>query len=247
MSKPVDRDQTCDWHVDDVGFWPESFVSEQDGINVWIALHDMPESCQGSMALSPGSHKAEWRFEAYEGIGQNRTYHGGFTKEEMKEHVSSGKKLLNTCDMRNQSPEIRQLIEESKYVPDIRKGDVIFATRALFHRTLAVTEAGKQFYEQLGVDYLNRYSIRYVPGSARLPVGWTFEWSIAANRYIAGQTLDVAMNESENLPWYPKVWPEKEDSLEEKLDYIADSPLDEAKSLTKAEIFELISLFSLNP
>ena len=105
MSKAVDQDATCDWHVDDVGFWPESYISsERDGVNVWIAMHDMPAKFQGSMALAPGSHQAAWRFDAYEAIGQNRSYHGGFTKIEMQDRARSGEKLMTTCEMQQNAP-----------------------------------------------------------------------------------------------------------------------------------------------
>lgn len=108
MSKAVGKDSTCDWHVDDVGFWPESFGSEQEGINVWIAMEDMPRKFQGSMALSPGSHKAPWRHDAYAAIGLNLTFQGGFTKEQVTEMALSGEKLLTTCEMKTQAPDIRE-------------------------------------------------------------------------------------------------------------------------------------------
>jgi hypothetical protein len=243
MSKAVHQDSTCDWHVDDVGFWPESFDNERDGINVWIAMEDMPSSYQGSMALSPGSHRADWRFEAYESIGQNRTSHGGFTKEEMRGRAKSGEKLLTTCEMPNQAPEIREKIEATKYVGDFKKGDVIFATRLLFHRTVPTTEEGKQYYDSRGIEYLNRYSIRYVPGSARLPEGWTFEWSIASNSENEGRSLDSVM-ENDSVLWYPEVWPATDEGLDQKLDIIAATKLDDAKAKARSEFFELISLFS---
>jgi hypothetical protein len=245
MSKSVEEDSICDWHVDDVGFWPESFVSEQDGINAWVAMEDMPVAYQGSMALSPGSHRADWRFEAYESIGQDRSYHGGFTKEDVKQRAESGEKLLTTCDMRSQAPGIREKIEETIYVPDIKKGDVIFATRLLFHRTVPVTDEGKKFYASRGIEYLNRYSIRYVPGTAQLPLGWTFEWSIATNGENEGRSLDSAMGE-DKLLWYPQVWPDTDENRDKKLDILAATKLEEAKAKSRSEFFELISLFPMN-
>jgi hypothetical protein len=243
MAKAVDQDATCDWHVDDVGFWPESYVSEHDGINVWIAMQDMPALFQGSMALAPGSHQADWRFDAYEAIGQNRSYHGGFTKADMQQRAKSGEKLLMTCEMRHQNPELSQMIDETAYIPDIKKGDVIFATRSLFHRTVAVTPDGKEYYSKENIEHLNRYSIRYVPGSARLPEGWAFEWSIMANENNNGRTLDDTM-ERDNLLWYPQVWPLADEDRDIKLDSVATTSLDEVKSKARVEFFELISLFT---
>lgn len=234
----------CDWHVDDVGFWPESYDSEHEGINVWIAMQDMPAFAQGSMALAPGSHKADWRFNAYEAIGQNRTSHGGFTKAEMHERARAGEKLLTTCEMVNQSPGIRNKIEDTAVIPEIKAGDVIFMTRALFHRTAATTPSGKDYFARNEIEYLNRYSIRYVPGTARLPQGWTFEWGIMANEENAGRSLDDAMNSDNNLLWYPQAWPQTDDDRDARLDTIAKTKLAEVKAKTRAEFFELISLFT---
>lgn len=244
MSKAVGKDSTCDWHVDDIGFWPESFGSgEQEGINVWIAMEDMPRQFQGSMALSPGSHRAEWRHEAYASIGLNLTFQGGFTKEQVTDMARSGEKLLTTCEMKTQAPEIREKIEATKWIPDVKKGDVIFATRSLFHRTVEVTEEGKEYYASKGIEYLNRYSIRYVPGSARLPHGWTFEWSIKSNSDNEGRTLDSAMEQNDNHLWYPRVWPTPDDDIHYRLDHLAETELADAKVQVKKEFHELISLF----
>jgi Phytanoyl-CoA dioxygenase (PhyH) len=244
MSKAVGKDSTCDWHVDDIGFWPESFGSEQEGINVWIAMEDMPRTFQGSMALSPGSHRAEWRHEAYASIGLNLTFQGGFSKEQVSDMARSGEKLLTTCEMKTQAPEIREKIEATKWIPDVKKGDIIFATRSLFHRTVEVTPEGKAYYASRGIEYLNRYSIRYVPGSARLPTGWTFEWSIKSNGDNEGKTLDVAMeNQNRNYLWYPRVWPTIDEDIHYRLDRLAQTELADVKAQAKSEFRELISLF----
>jgi len=243
MSKAVDNPNTCDWHVDDVGFWPESFVSEQEGINAWIAMEDMPAMYQGSMALSPGSHRADWRYDAYNAIGQDRSFHGGFTKEDMQLQAQRGEQLLTTCEMKNQAPELRETIEKTIFIPEIKKGDVVFATRSLFHRTLAVSKEGQEYYASRGIEYLNRYSVRYVPGTARLPQGWTFEWSIAANRELKGCTLDNAMEE-DDLLWYPKVWPDLDRDPDDHLDRVAATKLSEATAKVRSEFFELVSLFA---
>ncbi|KAL3922789.1 MAG: hypothetical protein SGILL_002012 [Bacillariaceae sp.] len=243
MSKDINIDETCDWHVDDVGFWPEAFDSVKEGINAWIALDDMPREFQGSMALSPGSHKAEWRHDAYAAIGLNLTFQGGFTKEEVTQMAKEGAKLLTTCEMKTQAPDLRETIEATKFVPDIRKGDVIFATRSTFHRTIPATLLGKRHYQEGGIRYLNRYSVRYVPGAARLPHGWTFEWSIKNNPDNSGLDLDSAMEERENLLWYPKVWPSLDPQIHQRLDLLAGSVLEDMKAQTKRDLYELFALF----
>jgi hypothetical protein len=198
------------------------------------------------MALAPGSHKAEWRHEAYNSIGLNLTFQGGFTKEDITEFAHAGGKLLTTCEMNQQAPEIREKIEATKFIPDIKKGDIIFATRSLFHRTVPVTPEGKRFYESKGIQYLNRYSIRYVPGSARLPYGWTFEWSITSNRENEGATLDSAMEEKQNYLWYPRVWPTVDPNTDTRLDRLANVELQDMKHQTRIDLFELFALFAGN-
>jgi hypothetical protein len=198
------------------------------------------------MALAPGSHKAEWRHEAYNSIGLNLTFQGGFTKEDITEFAQAGGKLLTTCEMNQQAPEIREKIEATKFIPDIKKGDIIFATRSLFHRTVPVTPEGKRFYESKGIQYLNRYSIRYVPGSARLPYGWTFEWSITSNRENEGATLDSAMEEKQNYLWYPRVWPTVDPNTDTRLDRLANVELQDMKHQTRMDLFELFALFAGN-
>lgn len=88
MSKSING-TGCDWHVDDHGFRPESYISDaskthpgrdKDGINVWIALEDIPSVYGGGMAVSNGSHSVDWQYDAYNATGQNRSVDGGYTK-----------------------------------------------------------------------------------------------------------------------------------------------------------------------
>jgi len=107
-------------------------------------------SCRPSFRVRWLSHwgpiKLIGDLKLYEAIGQNRTYHGGFTKVEMKNKAQSGEKLFTICEMRHQAPKISEMIERTKYVPNIKKGEaIIFATRALFLRTLEVTPEGKEY------------------------------------------------------------------------------------------------------
>lgn len=61
LGKTIEAKTDCGWHVDDYMFWPESYISPSQGINVWIALDEMPSEYRGSMAVARGSHKASWR------------------------------------------------------------------------------------------------------------------------------------------------------------------------------------------
>ncbi|KAL7569668.1 hypothetical protein ACA910_008322 [Epithemia clementina (nom. ined.)] len=235
MAKSVEDPESCDWHVDDLGLWPQSFLPAAegiDGVNVWIALDDMPAAFQGSMALSSRSHTASWRHRAYLALGQNRSQDGGRSKEDVirkildhrqKNSSSSANKdkkpqkaKYPTCDIRITDPEVTEKLDAAQVVLDLKRGDVIFATRRLFHRTMPVTEAGLEFYRKQGQEHLSRYSIRYVPGSAKLPQGWSVEWSILEDAANAGRSLDAVVEHGEKM-FYPQVWPAFDTSFEPRL------------------------------
>jgi hypothetical protein len=200
----------CGWHVDDQGFWPESYIStaskesgkDKYGINAWVALDDMPKAYEGSMAVARGSHEASWRWEAYEAIGQDRTK-GGLTKDEFEQSAK-----FDTCSgIEEKRTDLQGKLDSVSEIFDLKRGDVIFATRLLFHKTMPVTPEGQDFFRKNGKENLMRYSIRYVPGSARLTEGFTSEWSILDNPANKGRSLDEVVGDEENEYWYPKVWP----------------------------------------
>eukprot|EP00977_Amphora_coffeiformis_P026906 scaffold31561_cov153-Amphora_coffeaeformis.AAC.2 len=251
LAKPIQDDSPlCDWHVDDQGFWPESYLSDatvqaeaaalsssqqqqqqqqqpqqpqhppdQYGINAWIALEDMPAAYGGSMLVAKGSHRAEWRHQAYQAIRQDRTVDKRVTRHEMLALIKA-QNFSSTCDIGAHHPKLRETIEDSKVVLDLQKGDVILATRLLFHRTDAVTAAGVAHYvSQLGLPSLPRYSIRYVPGTARLPLLDTGDWSLISNPENAGKTLNAVVQE--DGMWFPGVWPTLDSKVEEQMDILA--------------------------
>ncbi|KAL7572481.1 hypothetical protein ACA910_000309 [Epithemia clementina (nom. ined.)] len=253
LAKYVNRNDTCDWHVDDQGFWPESFLStaaqenpehDQNGINVWIALDDFSPANGGSMIVSQGSHKAPWRHEAYLSIGQNRSQAGGAGSMEDLVKTISKPDYYGTCSLDMSNPEIRAKAEAGKVEFELQKGDCILATRLCFHRTSRVTEAGMEHYEKLGKTLLHRYSVRYVPGSARLPPGRPMEPSALSNPNHAGQTLDeicgsdklestedqTSFSTRKKLSWYPKLWPELEENVDDKLDEIGQHEMPTVKA-----------------
>lgn len=242
--------------MDDHGFWPESYISEaskqsgkdQDGVNVWIALEDMPAVYRGSMALAAGSHREPWRFEAYEAIGQNRSIDGGHTKEAiiaaLEEKRKSGTVALGACEIGRIRPDLKEKMAAREVVLDLERGDMIFSTRSLFHKTLEVTDEGKKYYEAIGLDILNRYSIRYSPGSAKLPKGWLAEWSAVADKNNPGKSLDDIVSkrsDGKDFLWYPQVWPNVDADIDRRLDFVADTELNQVKRLVQAEITEIFA------
>jgi Phytanoyl-CoA dioxygenase (PhyH) len=245
LAKPVHGTTVCDWHVDDQQFWPAQFGStasqrsgkDQHGVNVWVSLDDMPADCAGSMAVAPGSHRAEWRERAYEALGQNRSADVDLTLDDVINFFSNPSRR-GTCTIGNVDVELREMIEKLSVVVDVKRGDCIFCTRLLFHRTLDVTEKGKSHYSKAT---LNRYSIRYVPGSTRLPgVYNSLDWAHMADEANAGRSLDevVALGA---CCWYPLVWPTVELDVDDKLDEMSRTALVEAKAKLDSKTKELFA------
>jgi len=202
-------------------------------VNAWVALDDMPyqwsrkklpkhltttdeqpptnRTAVATFALSLGSHHAPWREEAYEVTGSTHTLPPeGFLSAADMIKRRSGK---GTCNIKTSAPHLYEKLEENKIVYDIKKGDVIFHDRWLFHRTVTVAEyenqlkrdSGEAFKLERSGKIFRRYSIRYSPGSARVPPGYGVEPSVLYNAANANRTLDEIV-ESDG-PWYPKVWP----------------------------------------
>ena len=188
----------CGWHVDDSGFWPTD--AESNGVNVWIALDDMPSKYGGGLAVSPGSHTAEWRQKAYETIGSTKIF--------PPEGVAAGSELFRqvygkTCSMATLDPELNELIESSKVEFDYQTGDCLFCTRWLFHRSVLDNEEGlKQLPEE---PTLKRYSIRYERGTARIPKGLSVEYCVLMDSNNSGKSLDSVCKAGG--PLYPQCWP----------------------------------------
>lgn len=227
-----DDDYACGWHVDDTGFWPS--IASDPGVNAWIALDDMPYqwsrkklpkhlesddvqqqptnlTAVATFALSLGSHRAPWRQEAYEVTGTPHTLPPeGFLSAEDMIRRRPGK---GTCNIKTSAPHLYEELNSNMIVYDLKKGDVIFHDRWLFHRTVTAAEYESQLKNELGESFqleqsdkiFRRYSIRYSPGSARVPPGYGVEPSVLYNSDNANRTL----NEIAEIdgPWYPEVWP----------------------------------------
>ena len=236
-----DDPYACGWHVDDTGFWPS--IASDPGVNAWVALDDLPYqwsrprlpkqleidepqpptnyTAVATFALSLGSHRAPWRHEAYEVTGSPHTVptEGFFSAADMIER-RSGK---GTCNIKTSAPHLNTALEGNKIIYDLKKGDVVFHDRWLFHRTVTVAEYENRLRTELGESLkleqsdkiFRRYSIRYSPGSARVPPGYGVEPSVLYNAANANRTLDEIV-ESDG-PWYPKVWPRLNDNVETRV------------------------------
>ena len=90
------------------------------------------------------------------------------------EDMFKNRKGAGTCNIQNVAPELNEIIESGKRVYDLKAGDIIFHTRWLFHRTIPfrreVVKESRRHRDSLPLLY-RRYSIRYAPGTARLPNG----------------------------------------------------------------------------
>ena len=200
-----------DWivPVDDSGFWPTS--AESTGVNVWIALDDMPSKYEGGLAISPGSHQADWREEAYRAIGSVKTF--------PPEGLEVGSKFFQqvvgrTCSMATLDPPLNDKIEASRMVFDYQRGDCLFCTRWLFHRSMPINEAGLKHYADENIDpALKRYSIRYELGSAKVIRGMSVEACVLLDPETSGKSLDEVCQKE---PFYPKCWPQTTDLAEQE-------------------------------
>lgn len=254
LAKGHESTSSCGWHVDDQLFWPAAYELprlskvDQSSMNAWIALDDMPIEDGGSMAVSPGSHVEDlrWRDEAFDALNFKNEYGNGIEKDDLFDMIKSGK--VDSCGLEKVAPDVYDEIELSKREFDFKKGDVIFMNRWLFHKSTDVTEQGKLALQALqgaldedesGAALLKRYSLRYATGSSSLPEGFMTENSVlASDGFNLGKELDNVRGD-----WYPKVWPEVDADVEEKLDYLVQNELPVAQEKLGAIMAEVMSLF----
>mmetsp|Transcript_14450 Transcript_14450/g.22059 ORF Transcript_14450/g.22059 Transcript_14450/m.22059 type:complete len:437 (+) Transcript_14450:224-1534(+) len=232
-----DESECCGWHVDDFGFWPTNARSSP-GVNAWIAIDDIPTKHGGGLGVSPKSHRASWKFEAYESIGSTQLHSDeglvagtAFFNRMMK--GKDGVSLIGrTCDMQEVNPELSQKLDDTRKMFDFQKGDVLFHTRWIFHRSMPLTTEGRNYFEKQGKKpSLRRYSIRYEHGNSRLLRGFTVENSVALNPENAGKTLDeVCANDG---PFYPKCWPQITPEELTRMDHLLAEKLPEAMTKSK--------------
>ena len=100
-------------------------------------------------------------------------------------------------------------MEETARIYPVRRGDVIFHTRWLFHRTVAVNRTTTTSSSHETKIY-RRYSIRYGPGASSIvPPGYGTELSVLWNESNGGLSVDDICEV--DGPWYPQAWPPMED------------------------------------
>jgi hypothetical protein len=226
----------CGWHVDDVGFWPATASSP--GVNAWIAIDDMPTERGGGLALALGSHKARWKHQAYTVTGATHTLPPQGFKSAAD--LFASRTGNGTCNIATTAPHLHRRMEETKRVYDVKRGDVVFTTRWLFHRTVPFEKNETAKYrEEQGVDDLiyRRYSVRYAPGSAIIPPGYGLEPSVLWNPENGGRTADDVSQH--DTPWYPKCWPTVSAQELEQLRELARDKLPIAEERKAARIKEI--------
>ncbi|KAL3941139.1 MAG: hypothetical protein SGBAC_004452 [Bacillariaceae sp.] len=181
------RNSGCGFHVDDAVFWPAS--DETTGVNFWVALSPM-RILEGGGIRVVNQSKVEPIFEECRQAITTPSEHG----------------YPRTCDMELVSPECHMKMLEASVVFDMEPGDALIWDRWTFHRsepfrlTPEVDEASEEECtdpslektKDAGSDYRLRYTIRYVPGTAK-----------ASGRHHPSQ----ATGETFDSPFYPQVWP----------------------------------------
>lgn len=180
-----------------MGFWPAT--PNSPGVNAWVALDDMELAEEtGGFALAIGSHMAPWRTAAYYWTGASTNFpNDGYrdAADMFQRRTGHG-----TCNLKTSAPHIHQRMEETARIYPVRKGDVVFHTRWLFHKTVPVQQKGATN------RVFRRYSIRYGPGDDTiLPPGYGMEPSILWDPSNGGKSADVVSQR--DGPWYPVAWP----------------------------------------
>jgi hypothetical protein len=160
------------------------------------------------------------------------------TADEVRDVLHRTQPRYPTCDMHLMDADMYNRIEATAVqFHDLKRGDIVFATRLLFHRTAAVTADGLKFYQSIGQTTLQRYSIRYVPGATRLPDGWNVEWSVLHNSENTGKSLDEIAGGNADYAFYPHAWPSSDTptALESVLEHA-----DAWSALAKQQVFETL-------
>ena len=215
-----DGPYVCGWHVDDFGFWPALPQQPQptslshEGINAWIALDDMIMTEEtGGFALAVQSHTAIWNYTAYNITGAptiQNVLPGGYHNVS---HMFQQRIGYGTCHMERTAPHIHERLEEMKRIYPVRRGDVIFHTRYLFHRTVPIsTKSSSHNHNDSSHTrrrhVYRRYSIRYGQGSTTIiPPGYGTELSVLYEPRNGGRSVEEICTTHDRVPWYPRAVP----------------------------------------
>jgi Phytanoyl-CoA dioxygenase (PhyH) len=209
-----DDTYVCGWHVDDLGFWPAT-PDSSIGINAWIALDDMEMTeVTGGFAVAVQSHTAPWKDLAYflTGVPTIKSFpkHG----YQNASHMFQERTGYGTCNIQKVAPHIHRRLEETSRIYPVRRGDVIFHTRWLFHRTVPIIQAKPSLTTFPSIDgglesperIYRRYSIRYGLGSSTIiPPGFGTELSVLFNESNGGLSANSVCQM--DGPWYPQAYP----------------------------------------
>ena len=152
--------------------------------------------------MAVGSDTASWRDEAHYVTGASTTWPSEGYKDAAD--MFSKRTGSGTCNLKTSAPHLHRRMEETKRLYPMRRGDVIFHTRWLFHRTVAFNQSYVAEHEGEDLVY-RRYSIRYGPGSSFIPVGYGTEPSVLWKEENGGRTADQVSQL--DGPWYPRAWP----------------------------------------
>jgi hypothetical protein len=105
-------------------------------------------------------------------------------------------------------------LEEMKRIYPVQRGDVIYHTRYLFHRTIPITSATKVRDNHDDTKVYRRYSIRYGVGSTTIvPPGYGTELSVLYDPKNGGLSAD-SICRKDRVPWYPQAYPHMTDAVE---------------------------------
>jgi hypothetical protein len=153
----------CGFHVDDKGFWPAA--DDSTGVNFWLALSPMLVSEGGGIRVA------------------NQSLSKPFAEECMA--VIRGGQYAATCNMEELSPSCHERMQAASTTFDMEPGDALIWDRWTFHRS--------EPFRVETEDHKLRYTIRYVPGSAKAE-------GMLHSSQEAGEPFEGA--------YYPQVWPQ---------------------------------------
>jgi hypothetical protein len=132
-------------------------------------------------------------------------------------------------------------MEETKRIYQVKRGDVIFHERWLFHRTVPFDRAFVAEHKEKELIY-RRYSVRYGPGSAVIPPGYGTELSVLWDEKNGGRTADEVSRL--DGPWYPQAWPSASERELQELHGLVENKIPGAEQIRKKRQREMKPLLN---
>lgn len=174
----MSTDTGCGFHVDDTYFWPAA--PDSTGVNFWLALSHMRVKEGGGIRVVDKT-----KIQPY--------------FDECKEAIQTP---FHTCMMEKKSPTCHERMMKASKVFDMEPGDVLIWDRWTFHRSEPFKKPSFQKDQETGQERKKeqeekrlRYTIRYIPGTAKAG---------GLIREESSQELGKVFNS----PYYPQVWPQ---------------------------------------